>query len=88
MSGGNSTRSDRDLADADVSPDVFGDVWVRVWFGPTEVAHDRADRELAQRYVAEVGDHFHGLRFTVDPLPDYAPPTRPLPAQRLWMLAP
>jgi hypothetical protein len=60
------------------------DVWVRVWFDTTCVAHYRADRELAQRYVADVRSHFHGLTFTIDPLPDDAPPTRPLPAEKLW----
>jgi hypothetical protein len=81
-------RSDRDSGDAEIFQEVSGDVWVRVWFGPTAVAHYRADRELAERYVAAVGGHFHGLRFSIDPLPDYAPPTRSLPAERLWMLAP
>jgi len=60
------------------------EVLVRVWFGTTCVAHYRADRELAQRYVADVRSHFHGLTFTIDPLPDDPPPTRPLPAEKLW----
>ena len=68
--------------------DISGAVWVRVWFGPTAVAHYRADRELAERYVADLAGHFHGLRFTIDPLPDVEPPTRPLPAEQLWMLTP
>lgn len=86
--GGDWARLDRDWADTRVSAAAFGDVWVRVWFGSTAVAHYRAGRELAERYVAEVGGHFHGLQFTIDPLPDYPPPTRPLPAEQLWILAP
>jgi hypothetical protein len=83
-----SARTDQDSADAKEVPQVSGDVWVRVWFGATAVAHYRAEKELAERYVADVGRHFRGLWFTIDPLPDDAPPTRPLPAERLWMLAP
>ena len=59
---------------------------MRVWFGPTAVAHYRAERELAEQYVTAVRDHFRGLRFTVDPMPDHAPPTRPLPSWQLWTL--
>ena len=76
------------VADAEDPSKVSQDVWVRVWFGPTAVAHYRADRELAKRYVRDVGAHFQGLRFSIDPLPDHSPPTRPLPAEQLWMLAP
>jgi hypothetical protein len=61
---------------------------VRVWFGPIAVADYRADRGLAERYVADVGSSFHGLQLTIDPLPNHAPPTRPLPAEQLGMLAP
>ena len=80
--------ADGDPADAEVPLEMTGEVWVRVWFGPEAIAHYRADRELAERYVAEVGGYFHGLQFTIDPLPNHAPPTRPLPAEQLWMLAP
>jgi hypothetical protein len=82
--GVNSARMSGNSANAEVSEDV----WVRAWFGPTVIADYRADRELAERYVDDVGGHFHGLRLTIDPLPEYAPPTRPLPAEQLWTLAP
>ena len=36
------------------------DVWVRVWFDATCVAHYRADRELAQRYSPRCADIFTG----------------------------
>lgn len=62
-------------------------LYVRVWFGDTAVAHYRAPADLAHRYVAAVRGHFQGLRFTVDPLPQNAP-ARPLPAEVLWRLAP
>lgn len=78
----------RDSAEPEDHSKLSDDVSVRVWFGPSEVAHYRADRDLAERYVADVGRHFHGLRFTISPLPDQAQPTRPLPAERLWMFTP
>jgi hypothetical protein len=62
---------------------------VRVWFGDHVIADYRAAPELAERYVAAMKDRFAGLRITDDPAPDPDDaPARPLPGERLWLLAP
>lgn len=63
-------------------------VYVRVWHGPTAVAHYRADLVTAHRYVEGMRGQLRGLRYTIDPLPTFAPPTRPLPAWQLEQTAP
>lgn len=65
-------------------------VYVRVWLGPTAVAHYRADPETAAGWVETMRSdrHFQGLRYTINPLPPHAPPTRPLPVWQLELTAP
>jgi hypothetical protein len=59
---------------------------VRVWFGKHVVCSYTADPVAAARYAAAMARRFAGLRVTVDELVDDT--LRPLPCERLWVLAP
>jgi hypothetical protein len=39
---------------------------VRVWLGPYSIADYHADKDLAARYTAAMGEQFGGLRITID----------------------
>ncbi|AKU15730.1 hypothetical protein [Luteipulveratus mongoliensis] len=59
---------------------------VQVWFGSHLMYGYRAEQSVAERYAAEMGRLWPGLRVTVDGV--VADGLRPLPCERLWTLAP
>jgi hypothetical protein len=59
---------------------------VRVYFGRHVVAEYSADERLAEQYAYAMRRRFRGLQVTVDDEP--ADGLRPVPAERLWELAP
>lgn len=61
---------------------------VRVWFGQHPIADYIAEPELAERYAEAMGRRFAGLKVTTDVVPVTAPPSQPLPSERLWDITP
>ncbi|GAA0624227.1 hypothetical protein [Kribbella sandramycini] len=60
-----------------------------MWFGDHVVADYSAEAELAERYAAAMSRRFAGLKVTSEPIPlTEAGPSRRLPGERLWEVAP
>jgi hypothetical protein len=77
--------------DADTTERVTGDHRtglrrVCLWFGSHVIAEYSAAEAIADEYATAIGRRFSGLTVTVDDEPTDG--LRPVPAARLWDLAP
>lgn len=61
---------------------------MKVWFGQHIIAQYIAEPTLAERYADAMSRRFAGLKVTNDRVPLSAPPSRPLPSERLWDITP
>lgn len=61
---------------------------VRGYLGEYLIAEYSAEAGLADRYTEAMQKNFGGLEWKVDDVPAGEAPARPVPAERLWELAP